>query len=61
MSEMRKKSVTFAVMGCVAFLMGIVGWAVWGRFQAMGSFMSSAVIFAGAWLFERFSESPRDT
>lgn len=61
MSEMRRKSAMCAVMGCVAFLMGIVGWAVWGRFQAMGSFVSSAVIFAGAWLFERLSGSRWDT
>ncbi|MEV0690431.1 hypothetical protein [Streptomyces sp. NPDC050388] len=60
MSEAKRYSVMFAFLGCVNFLTGIVVWAMLDRFNAMAPFACSAVLFAGAWLWERFPGARRD-
>ncbi|MFJ9660502.1 hypothetical protein ACIRPR_21385 [Streptomyces griseoflavus] len=57
MSEAGRNAIAFFVLGILAFVTGIVFWAVSGRADAMLSFACSAVVFAGAWLFERLSTS----
>ena len=48
MSETRKNSVGFFTLGILAFVTGIVFWAVSGRAEAMVFFASAAVHLAGA-------------
>ncbi|MFE0704128.1 hypothetical protein [Streptomyces sp. NPDC058872] len=56
MSEPRKNSVAFFLLGALAFVAGIAFWIVSGRASATLTFACSCVVFAGAWLFERIAQ-----
>ncbi|MET9293691.1 hypothetical protein [Streptomyces sp. NPDC003077] len=56
MSESRKNSVTFFLLGVLAFLAGIAFWITSGRASAAATFACSSVVFAGAWFFERMTK-----
>lgn len=56
MSEPRKNSVAFFLLGVLAFLAGITFWVAAGRASATVTFFCSSVVFASAWLFERIAQ-----
>ncbi|MFM9615821.1 hypothetical protein [Streptomyces niveiscabiei] len=56
MNEPRRNSVPFFLLGVLGFLAGLAFWAFSGRGSATVSFACSAVVFAGAWFFERIAQ-----
>ncbi|MFD8914043.1 hypothetical protein [Streptomyces sp. NPDC059575] len=53
MSESRKNSGVFFLLGVLAFLAGVAFWIISGRGSAAVNFACSSVVFAVAWFFER--------
>ncbi|MER7759068.1 hypothetical protein [Streptomyces sp. NPDC097619] len=60
MNEPRKNSTAFFALGLLGLLAGVVFWLVDGRDAATVPFACAAVVFAGAWFFERVSHRDED-